>query len=286
LADEARADVSSLRQMLIDTPQDGKVALEYIADVRESRGPNAISREDAMRRIVISANVAERDIGSIVADLQRILPDSVSMEPGYFVSYEGQFQSQQEATRLIGLLALLTFGLIFLMLYAHFHSGVIVVQVLLNVPLALVGALVLTYFAIGTISVATLVGLITLAGIATRNTIMMISHYLHLMAHEGEVFDEKMIVRGSLERLVPVTMIALTAGLALLPLVWVANEPGKELLYPVAIVIIGGLISSTILDMAVTPAVFYKFGKRAAAHALEASRKDPLEAITVNSNSS
>lgn len=286
LTDPARADVTSLRQMLIDTPQSGKVPLEFIAKVRESRGPNAISREDAMRRIVISANVAERDIGSIVADLQRILPESVSMGPGYFVSYEGQFQSQQEATRLIGLLALLTFGLIFLMLYAHFHSGVIVVQVLLNVPLAFVGALVLTYFAIGTISVATLVGLITLAGIATRNTIMMISHYLHLMAHEGEVFDEKMIVRGSLERLVPVTMTALTAGLALMPLVLVANEPGKELLYPVAIVIIGGLISSTILDMAVTPAVFYKLGRRAAAHALEMSRKDPLESVTVNSTSS
>jgi len=153
---------------------------------------------------------------------------------------------------------------------------VIVMQVLLNVPLAFVGALALTYFLVGTISVATLVGLITLAGIATRNTIMMISHYLHLMEHEGETFSEKMIIRGSLERLVPVTMTALTAGLALVPLVLSAHEPGKEILYPVAVVILGGLASSTLLDMAVTPAVFYRFGRKAAEKALARAREDPL----------
>jgi CzcA family heavy metal efflux pump len=275
-ADEVRADVATLRELLIDTPTGGRIPLGLIAEVRESLGPNAIAREDAMRRIVISANTAGRDLGSIVAQLQQELSQAVPMEAGYFVSYEGQFQSQQKATRLIGLLALLTLGVIFLLLYAHFHSGVIVAQVLLNVPLAFVGALVLTYFTIGTISVATLVGLITLAGIATRNTIMMISHYLHLMEHEGEVFGEKMVLRGSLERLVPVTMTALTAGLALIPLVLAAHEPGKEILYPVAIVILGGLISSTLLDMAVTPAVFLKFGRKAASHSLARARLDPL----------
>ena len=151
-------------------------------------------------------------------------------------------------------------------------------QILLNIPLAFIGALVLTYLMVGQVSIATLVGLITLAGIASRNTIMMISHYLHLMEHEGEKFDEHMIVRGSLERLVPVTMTALTAGLALIPLVLAADQPGKEILYPVAVVILGGLISSTFLDMAVTPAVFFKFGRKASEHYLARIKADPLDA--------
>ena len=276
--DSARADPQRLRELLIDTPSGGRVPLSMIADVLESQGPNAISREDAMRRIVISANTAERDLGSIVAQIQRELAEKVPMAKGYFVSYEGQFESQQQATRVIGILAVLTLGVIFLLLYAHLNSGIIVGQVLLNVPLAFVGALGLTYLLVGTVSIATLVGFITLAGIATRNTIMMISHYLHLMKHEGESFSEKMIIRGSLERLVPVTMTALTAGLALIPLVLSAHEPGKEILYPVAVVILGGLISSTFLDMAVTPAVFFRFGRKAAERALARARADPLNA--------
>ena len=275
-ADAARADPDRLRELLVDTPSGGRVPLAMIAEVLESQGPNAISREDAMRRIVISANAAGRDLGSIVAQIQRELPAKVPLGQGYFVSYEGQFQSQEQASRLIAILSGLTLVVVFLLLYAHFHSGVIVVQVLINGPLAFVGALILTYLLIGTVTVATLVGMITLAGIATRNTIMMISHYLHLMEAEGEAFGEKMIIRGSLERLVPVTMTALTAGLALIPLVLSAHEPGKEILYPVAVVILGGLVSSTLLDMAVTPAVFLKFGRRAAERALENARRDPL----------
>jgi CzcA family heavy metal efflux pump len=277
-AESARADPERLRELLIDTPGGGSVPLAMIADVLESRGPNAISREDAMRRIVISANTAGRDLGSIVAQIQRELPEKVPMASGYFVAYEGQFQSQEQASRLILILSVLTLLVVFLLLYAHFHSGMIVAQVLLNGPLAFVGALVLTYLLIGTVTIATLVGMITLAGIATRNTIMMISHYLHLMQEEGEAFGEKMIIRGSLERLVPVTMTALTAGLALIPLVLAAHEPGKEILYPVAVVILGGLVSSTLLDMAVTPAVFLKFGRRAAERALASRRRDPLGA--------
>ncbi len=167
----------------------------------------------------------------------------------------------------------------FLLLYTHFRSAVIVGQILLNIPLAFIGGLALTYAMVGTVSIATLVGLITLAGIASRNTIMMISHYLHLMENEEERFDRQMIVRGSLERLVPVTMTALVAGLALIPLVLSAGEAGKEILYPVAVVILGGLLSSTLLDMAVTPAVFFKFGQRAAEHYLARESGDPLDAI-------
>ena len=277
-ADAARADPAALRELPLDTPLGGRVPLGLLAEVREGQGPNAINREDAMRRIVVSANVAGRDLGSVVAQLQTELPTAVPLTGGYFLTYEGQFQSQQEATRLIGLLALVTLVVIFLLLHASFHSAMIAGQILLNVPLAFVGALALTAATVGTLSVATLVGLITLAGIATRNTIMMISHYLHLMEHEGEVFGPKMVIRGSLERLVPVTMTALTAGLALVPLALAAQEPGKEILYPVAIVILGGLLSSTLLDLAVTPAVFLLFGRRAAERYLARAQRDPLDA--------
>jgi len=278
LNESARANPTVIRDILIDTPVGGKVPLSLIADVRESKGPNIINREDVQRRIVVSANVSGRDLGSVVAEIQKTLGEKVHLSGNYFVSFEGQFQSQQEATRIISILALFTFAMVFLLLYTHFRSGMIVAQILLNIPLAFIGALVLTYFMVGQVSIATLVGLITLAGIASRNTIMMISHYLHLLEHEGENFDEHMIVRGSLERLVPVTMTALTAGLALIPLVLAADQPGKEILYPVAVVILGGLISSTFLDMSVTPAIFYKFGRKASEKYLARAKVDPLDA--------
>jgi CzcA family heavy metal efflux pump len=273
-----RGDVQAIGEMLVDTPSGEKVPLALLADVREAKGPNIINRENVRRRIVVSANVSGRDLGSTVADMQTAV-GGVDLPQGYSVSFEGQFQSQQEATRLIALLSLFTLATMFLLLYSHFRSAVIVGQILLNIPLAFIGGLALTYVMVGTVSIATLVGLITLAGIASRNTIMMISHYLHLMEHEGERFDRHMIVRGSLERLVPVTMTALVAGLALIPLVLAAGEPGKEILYPVAVVILGGLLSSTLLDMAVTPAVFFRFGRRAAAHYLAREAGDPLDAI-------
>ena len=278
LNEPSRTNVATIRDILIDAPVGGKVPLYLVADVRESKGPNLINREDVQRRIAVSANVSGRDLGAVVTEIQKILGEKLHVETGYFVSYEGQFQSQQEATRIIGLLAVFTFGMVFLVLYSHFRSGMIVGQILLNIPLAFIGALVLTYFMVGKVSIATLVGLITLAGIASRNTIMMISHYLHLMEHEGEKFDAQMIVRGSLERLVPVTMTALTAGLALIPLVLAADQPGKEILYPVAVVILGGLVSSTFLDMVVTPAVFYKFGRKASEKYLARAKVDPLDA--------
>ena len=274
----SRINPAAIRDLLIDTPVGGKVPLYLVADVRESKGPNQVLREDVQRRIAVSANVSGRDLGSVVADIQKTLGAKLHLETGYFISYEGQFQSQQEATRIIAILAVFTFGLVFLLLYTHFRSGMIVAQILVNIPLAFIGALVLTYFMVGQVSIATLVGLITLAGIASRNTIMMISHYLHLMEHEGEKFDEPMIIRGSLERLVPVTMTALTAGLALIPLVLAADQPGKEILYPVAVVILGGLVSSTFLDMAVTPAVFFKFGRKASEQYLARTKVDPLDA--------
>ena len=262
--EKSREDAEAIRRMLVDAEGGQKAPAGLLTDVREGKGPNIINRENVQRRIVVSANVSGRALGSVVAEIQATINEKIHLPAGYFISYEGQFQSQQKATRLIGILSLATLAAMFLFLYSHFRSSVIVAQILLNIPLAFIGGLVLTYFTVGKISVATLVGLITLSGIASRNTIMMISHYLHLMQHEGEKFDEKMIVRGSLERLVPVTMTALTAGLALIPLAFASGQPGKEILYPVAIAILGGLVSATLLDMAVTPAVFYKFGRRSA----------------------
>ena len=274
--DAARRDVEAIRGALIDAGDGRKVAVSSVADVREGLGPNIIQRENVRRRIVVSANASGRDLGSTVADMQRAVAE-IALPSGYTVSFEGQFQSQQEASRLIAVLGAFTLVAMFLVLYAHFQSAAIVAQILLNIPLAFVGGLVLTWLLVGTVSIATLVGLITLAGIASRNTIMMISHYLHLLEHEGERFDQAMIVRGSLERLVPVTMTALTAGLALAPLVLAAGEPGKEILFPVAVVILGGLVSSTFLDMAVTPAVFFHFGRRAAEQSLARRGTDPFQ---------
>ena len=299
--EKSRADAEAIRRTLIDTTESGamdtdapgangserrgetagaqKVPLALLADVRESKGPNIINRENVQRRIIVSANVSGRDLGSVVGEIQKRINDNVKLPTGFFIKLEGQFQSQQEATKLIGILSIGTLLAMFLVLYSHFRSTMIVAQILLNIPLALIGGLILTYFTVGKVSIATLVGLICLAGIASRNTIMMISHYLHLMQHEGEKFSEHMIVRGSLERLVPVTMTALTAGLALIPLALSAGQPGKEILYPVAVVILGGLISATLLDMAVTPAVFYKFGRHAAEKYISREDVDPLDVI-------
>lgn len=276
LPEESRNSAEVLRALLVDIGNGQRVPLGLLAKINEAKGPNIINRENVRRRIVISANVSGRDLGSAVREIQERLGKSLHLGQGYSLSLEGQFQSQQEATRLIALLSLATLAAMFLVLYSHFKSVALVAQILLNIPLAFVGALILTFVLIGSVSIATLVGLITLAGIASRNTIMMISHYLHLMEEEGEKFGLPMIVRGSLERLVPVTMTALTAGLGLIPLVLASGEPGKEILYPVAVVILGGLVSSTLLDMAVTPAVFYLFGEKAAKRYL-ARKKDHEE---------
>jgi Cu/Ag efflux pump CusA len=199
----------------------------------------------------------------VVGDIQRRVAAEVQQPEGYFVTYGGQFEAQQAASRLIALLSLASLAGMVLILYGHFRSLRIVLQVLVNVPLALVGAVLAIWLTDRTLSVASLVGFITLTGIASRNTIMMVSHYLHLVEHEGERFDAAIIVRGTLERLVPVLMTALTAALALVPLILARGQPGKEILHPVAVVIFGGLASSTLLDMAVTPAVFWKFGRPA-----------------------
>ncbi|MBZ4407610.1 CusA/CzcA family heavy metal efflux RND transporter [Myxococcus sp. XM-1-1-1] len=261
--ERARVDAEAFRRALVDTPSGARVPVAAVAEVVESRGPNVIHHDHLQRRVVVMANVAGRDLGSAVEEVRERVAASVVLPTGTFLSYEGQFESQEAATRLIALLSLVSLVGMFLVLYAHFRSARLVAQVMLNIPLALVGSVTAVVLTGQPLSVATLVGFVTLCGIASRNTIMLISHYLHLVEHEGAVFGREMVVRGSLERLVPVLMTALTAGLALVPLALASGAPGKEILHPVATVILGGLISSTLLDLLVTPAVFHRFGRPA-----------------------
>jgi CzcA family heavy metal efflux pump len=268
LPPEWRDSPQKLGELLIETGNGRRVPLRLVAHVRESKGPNVINRENTQRRIVIGANTSERDLESLVVRMQKEVQEKVQLPQGYYVSFEGEFKAQQAAAKRIALFSRLVFVVIAFLLYGYFRSASLAAQVLLNIPLALMGGLALTWLLINNISIATLVGFIAVAGVAARNSIMMLSHYLHLMRHEGEGFTRAMITRGTLERLVPVLMTALSAGIALIPLLLAAHEPGKEILHPVAVVIVGGLVSSTLLDLAVTPAVFWLFGRKAAEKAL------------------
>jgi HME family heavy-metal exporter len=257
-----RSNLQAIRNTQISTPDGQLIPLHQIADIEMTSTVNQIKHENTQRRIVISANVQERDLGGTVEEIKSQI-GKLQLPQGYFIQYSGLIESQESATSLIGFLALFALVGIFLVLYSHFKSARLTLQIMLNVPLALVGSVVAVMLTGGVFSVATLVGFITLTGIASRNGIMMISHYIHLVEHEGEHFGKEMIVRGSLERLIPVLMTALVAALALIPLTLDPQAAGKEILYPVATVILGGLISSTLLDMIVTPVVFYVFGKKA-----------------------
>ncbi len=244
------------------------VPLNRIADVREAKGPNAIMRENAQRRYVIAIQPTARDVTNLAERLRQEVTEKVSLPEGYFVSFEGEFQAQQDATRRIAIASIGVFVIVFMMLRSFFGSASLAFQVLMNIPLSLMGGLAYTWLKVDNISIATLVGFIAVGGVAARNGIMMLSHYLHLMKHEGEGFTSTMIARGTEERLVPVLMTALSAGIGLIPLVLAADQPGKEILHPVAVVIVGGLVSATLLNMAVTPAMFVLFGRKAAARAL------------------
>jgi CzcA family heavy metal efflux pump len=263
LPESSRHSLHQLSDLPIELPSGQRLPLHLLADLHQASGPNVINREDTQRRIVIAANTSQRDLQSLVEQWQRLVQENVSLPQGYFIRFEGEFQAQQAAARRIALSFVIVLLVITLLLYTHFRSLSLTLQVLLNLPLALMGGLALTWLMIDNISIATIVGFIAVGGVAARNGIMMISHYLHLMRHEGEVFGKAMIIRGTQERLVPVLMTALAAGIALIPLLLAANQPGKEILHPVAVVIVGGLVSSTLLDLVVTPAVFYLFGRRA-----------------------
>jgi Cu/Ag efflux pump CusA len=265
LKDEARQDLEAIRAIPIDTISGELVPLGLVAEVSEAMGPNMINRENAQRRIYVSANAAGRDLVSTVRDAQQAVADKVVFPEGYFVTYGGQFESEAGASRLILILGSFSLAAMLFVLYMQFRSMAFAAQVMLNIPLAFIGAVFgVKFFSGGILSVASLVGFIALTGIAARNGIMMITHYLHLMREEGMKFDRAMIVRGTQERVVPVLMTALTAGLALFPLLLGADQPGKEILHPVAVVIFCGLFTSTLLDLVVRPLVFWQYGRRTA----------------------
>ncbi len=268
LPEERRAWPEELGGLLIETPDGRHIPLSLVADVREVNGPNVVNRENGQRRIVIGANTRDRDLESLVARWQADVAERIELPVGYTLNFEGEYLARQEASRRI----LILFGavtlVIVVLLAGYFRSLSLALQVMLNLPLALAGALAFTWWRIDNISIATLVGFIAVGGVAARNGIMMISHYLHLMRHEGETFGVSLISRGTQERLVPVLMTALSAGIALIPLVLAPGEPGKEILHPVAVAIVGGLLSSTLLDLVVTPAVFFLIGRKPAEKAL------------------
>ncbi len=266
---EAGRGIEGLRNLLIDTPA-GRVPLSQLATIEESDGPNQVSRDDGRRRIVLSANAQGRALSEVVADIRKVTGDTALPE-GYFITLGGQFQAQEDASRLIGLLSLVSVGLIFLILYSRYRSAVLAAIIMANIPLALVGAVIGLWLSGQPLSVAALVGFITLAGIAIRNGILKVSHYVNLCAFEGESFTPAMLLRGSAERLTPVLMTALVAAFALAPLLFEAEMPGTEILHPVAVVIFSGLMTSTLLDSFLTPAMVWLFGKK------------PIEALVADS---
>ena len=275
---EDQRTTTGLGDLLLETPS-GWVPARQVADIRETDGPNQILRENSRRRLVVQANTnGESDMGTIVEAIRRELA-AEKLPPGFFTSLEGTFQAQEEASRTIAILSALSLALVFALLYSRYRSAVLALIIMGNVPLALIGSVMALWLVDQPLSVASMIGFITLTGIAARNGILKISHYLNLSLHEGLPFGRELIVRGSLERLTPVLMTAMSAGVALVPLLYDAASPGKEILHPVAVTIFGGLISATLLDTFLTPVLFLRYGA-AALERLRAAQPQ-TEAATV-----
>lgn len=257
----SRGTQENIENTLVKIRPDGSpIRVKDVADVYKTEGPNEINREDLQRRIVISANVSGRDLGSVAEEIQRRLHGRLQLPEGYFFKLGGQFEAQESAARDILIFSMFSLILVVLILFNHFKSWSMVGQVVLTIPLAFMGGIIALYWTGGVLSIASLIGFVTLCGIASRNSIMMLSHYLHLIRSEGLEFKPSTIIQGSLERLTPVLMTASVSIFAMTPISLAIGEAGSEILQPVATVIVGGLISSTILDMFVTPIVFYYMG--------------------------
>jgi HME family heavy-metal exporter len=257
-----RLDVANFGRLRLYLPDGrGQVMLKDLADVTPltggDGGANQVKRENIRRRIIVRVNAVGRDQGSVVADIDAAMK-KMSYPQGYYYELGGQFESQQRATRLIAVLAVVSIAGMGFVLFMLFPSWRLVLQILIAVPTAFVGGVLALVITGQILTVASLVGFISLGGIAVRNGVLLMTHYVHLMKEEGEGFTEKMILRGSLERLSPVLMTALCAGIALIPLVWAGHEPGREILYPVATVILGGLVTSTFCEFLIRPGLFWR----------------------------
>jgi CzcA family heavy metal efflux pump len=256
----ARDSLTDIQNLWIDTPDGGRVQLKDVADVRIGAVPNVIAREDQSRKIDVSANVKDRDLGSVAEDVETAL-GNVEFPLGYHAEVLGEFAEREAAQSKLLLAGSIAVIAIFFLLYTSFNNWRMTFLTFFTLPWALVGGALAAYLSSGIISLGSMVGLLTILGIATRNGIMMISHFQHLEEHEGEAFGPALVLRGARERIAPIMMTALTTGLALLPLVIAGDIPGQEIEYPMAMVILGGLVTSTLLNLLVVPTLYLRFGK-------------------------
>lgn len=274
LKQDARDSREAIRGLPIQLPSGGWARLGDLATVEEAAGPNSISRDNLVRRIAVTCNTEGRSLGEVVRDLQEALrPLEARLPQGNFLRYEGQFESQIRATRLILLLSVLSFAIIVFILYVQFRSLNLAFQILTCIPAAFVGGIGLLILTDQPFSIAAMVGFVSLAGIATRNGILLLDHYIHLIREEKISWTPELLIRGGQERAAPVVMTALTTGVGLLPLLLSAGETGREILYPVATVVIGGLVTSTLLEFILRPAIFWMFGQNAAMKLAKLKRK-------------
>lgn len=276
LEPSVKESLQSLNELTLSTLPNGKKVTVYdVADVYEGSGPNEIYRENSKRRILVSANISGRDLRGVVEEVRAVLTKELSLKEGQYFTLGGQFEAEEQAAQKMMFYGIISLILLVLVLYSHFRSWILTFQVMISLPLAFVGGVVILYFTEGRMTVASMVGFIALAGIASRNAIMLLTHYLHLMKYEGEMFTKEMVIRGTQERLAPLLMTALTAIFALAPLFFAKGEAGSEILYPVALVLMGGLVSSTLLDIFVTPVLFYHYAKSSTQYVLNL-KKDKL----------
>lgn len=252
-----------LTGLLVETPR-GRIPLSTFADVRETDGPNNIQRENTRRQIVVRANADSSDMSEVVERIRGIVA-ATQMPPGYFTDLDGTFRAQEEASSAIMGLAAISLALIFVVLYSRYRHVSLTLMIMAIVPMAMIGGVGALWIAGLPLSIASLFGFVTLAGITARNGILKVSHYINLVLHEGETFGDALLLRGSDERLAPVLMTTVSAGLALVPLLFGGDDPGKEILHPIAVVIFGGLISTLALDTMLTPVLFKMFGRSALA---------------------
>ncbi|MBO7292030.1 MAG: efflux RND transporter permease subunit, partial [Bacteroidaceae bacterium] len=259
MKDENRDTAEQLKEIMIDTPE-GKVPLIQVAEIRSAMGPNTINRENVKRKIVISANVADRDMRSVVDDIRALVDENIKMPEGYYIEYGGQFESEKEASRTLFLASMASILIIFLLLVQQFKSAGQSAVILINLPLALIGGIFVLRCTSGEISIPAIIGFISLFGIATRNGMLLIERYNHLR-EEGVSLNEA-VLKGSLDRLNPILMTALTSALALIPLAINGSAPGNEIQSPMAQVILGGLVSSTVLNAFVIPIVYILMNRK------------------------